>query len=465
MKARMNRRGFLQAAAGAGGSLLILRDSRSARSAPANEKANLAVVGLGNRGSWHARNVPRLGQNLVAVCDAKRDRMAEVSAGLRDVAQYQDFRKMLDEMSDRIDALIIATPDHTHAIIAAEAMKRGKHVFVEKPIAHDVAEARALRRIANERRVATQMGNQGIAGESFWRVLERIRKGDVGEIREAHVWFIFGGPGPLQRPTDEPPAPEGLDWNLWLGPAPLRPYHPRYIDGWGAWRDFSTGCLGGGGSHSIHMTFKALELGTLWEGGAEGGRAIRVETETPQRAVESLPAWQIARFEIPARKARGALLPPATIHWYNAPEPQLQKLGIWERLEKIAGRSLEWHEGWTPRSGTLLVGSKGVVQTNAHNSLCRLLPEGDFPEPGGPLHEGPVADRHLRDWLRAGQEGGEKPRSNFDHSGPAIELLLLGNIASRVGEPIEFDPVGMKIANHAEADAALRPKHREGWAL
>ena len=460
MSRRTNRRGFLKTAGLGMSTWLILGNSRSARSYQANEKLNIALAGVGKRGSWWASAIPRVGQNLVAVCDANQKRAAELSGRAPDVPTYQDFRKMLDEMDRQIDALLVATPDHTHAVIAARAMKRGKHVYVEKPIAHDVAEARRLREIARQRNVATQMGNQGMATDSFRRTLELIEEGAVGEIREAHAWYVFGGPGPRERPQERPAVPENLDWDLWLGPAPFRPYHPTYVGGWGAWRDYGTGVLGGGGSHSINLAFKALKLGALWEGGEEAKGPIRVEAEIPEPCPENFPRWQVLRFDFPRRGP----LPPVRIHWYNAAESELRQRGIWQRLEQIAGRSLEWNESWTPQSGTLLVGSKGVVHTNAHNSICALLPERDFPNQGGPPRSLPHVEGHEREWIGA-CKGGPAPLSNFDHSGPAIELMLLGNVATLAGQALEYDPVACKIAGSEEADRALRPPRREGWSL
>jgi hypothetical protein len=304
------------------------------------------------------------------------------------------------------------------------------------------------------------MGNQGMATDSFRRTLELIQDGAVGEIREAHVWYVFGGSGPRERPTETPPVPAEIDWEVWLGPAPFRPYHPSYLTGWGAWRDFSTACLGGGGSHSINLTFKALNLVALWDGGDAPG-TIRVEAETSERCPENFPRWEIVRFDIPARGP----LPPARIHWYNAAEPELVRQGVWAKLEQIAGRPLEWKDNsWTPRSGSLLVGSKGVVHTNAHNSVCALLPEKDFPNTGGPPQRLPRSGSHEREWQQA-CKGQATPISNFDHSGPAMELLLLGNIATLVGRPIEFDPAALKIVGDDEADRALHPPRREGWPL
>jgi hypothetical protein len=330
---------------------------------------------------------------------------------------------------------------------------------VEKPIAHDVSEARTLRHLAHQHNVATQQGNQGMATDSFRRTLELVEQGAIGQVREAHLWFVFGGSGPLRRPTDKPPVPEYLDWDCFLGPAPFRPYHPNYITGWGGWREYGSGCLGGGGSHSVNLAFMALGLGALWLGKGQG--PIRVEVNVPEPSPENFPRWQVSRFDIPARGSR----PPAQIHWYNGSQQELKRQGIWDRLEKIAGRPLEWTDGsWTPGSGTLLVGTNGIVHTNAHNSVCALLPQTDFPDAGGPPRSRPSVAGHQQEWIAA-CKGGPKPLSSIDHSGPAMELLLLGNVASLVGQAVEFDPVDGQIVNHQQANRALRPEPREGWQL
>ena len=475
MKTLMDRRRFIAGTALGGAGLLILRNSASAWSYQANQKLNVALVGAGVRGMHFIRAIPRIGENLVALCDANQQRVAGSFEDLPVVRKYRDFRKMFDEMDRRIDAVIVATPVHTHAVIAAAAMKRGKHVYVEKPIAHDVREARALREIARHQKVVTQMGNQGMATDSFRRTLELIQEGAVGEIREAHVLFESGGTGPLERPKEGPPVPEYLDWDLWLGPAPFRPYHPCYLNpdfpraltphdlalrGWNRWRDFGAGALGGAGSHSINLAFKALNLGALWDD-AEAKRTIRVETEISQRCLDNFPRWQIVRFDLPARGS----LPPARIHWYNAWEPEIKRQGIQERLEKIGGQPLQWEKGsWSPHSYSLLVGGKGRVLTNFHNSVCVLLPEEDFPNAGGPPQTLPRSGSHEREWVQA-CKGGPTPLSNFDYSGPVIELLLLGNVASLFDQPLEFDPIRCRIVNHEEADRALHAEYRDGWSL
>jgi len=502
MKTPINRRRFIAGAAAGGAGLLILGNSDSARSYQANEKLNIALVGVGSRGKHFLRAIPRIGENLVALCDVNQRQTDGPSKDLTAARVYRDFRKLFDEMDRQIDAVVVATPVHTHAVIAMAAMRRGKHVYVEKPIAHDVAEARAMRDMARRQKVVTQMGNQGMATDSFRRTLELIQEGAIGEIREAHVLFESGGTGPLQRPQDQPPVPESLDWDLWIGPAPMRPYHPGYLPpqfpgaggrpetpdliGWNRWRDFGGGALGGAGAHSINLAFKALNLGALWSD-ADGRRSadpivpspvpraagiagerdrvrersIRVETEISERCPDNFPRCQIVHYDLPARGS----LPPAQIHWCNAWDTEIKKRGIVAELEKTSGQALKWEKGsWSPHSFLFIVGSKGKAIANFHNSVCKLLPEEDFPNASGPPQTLPRSGSHEREWVHA-CKGGPKPMSNFEHSGPVVELLLLGHVASLVDRPLEFDPVACAILNDEKANRMLLPPYRKGWSL
>ena len=460
MATRTNRREFARrAAASAAAGCMILAGGCSVRSFLANERLRVGLVGLGHRGSWFVQCMPRIGEEVVALCDVDLERAAEAFAAIPAAAQYQDYRRMLDEMDDRLDAVVVATPDHTHTVISAAAMRQGKHVYCEKPIARTVHEARTLRALAAETGLVTQMGNQGMATDEFRRTIERIEEGALGEIREAHVWYVFGGSGFPERPGETPPVPDHLLWDVWLGPALDRPYHPSYLSDWWSWRDFCGGIVGGGGSHSINVVFMGLKLGTLWE--AKGQGTIRIEADAAQRTDAGFPHWQTIRYDIPARGD----LPPLTLYWHNGPQENLRERGVWERLEKIAGRDLVWtDDSWTPESGTLLVGSRGVIHTNAHNSRCVFLPAADFPEPLGPPQRLPRSGSHEREWVRA-CKGGTPPLSQFSHSGPAMELLILGNVANLVEGPIEFDPRAMRILNHDQADRLLRPPYREGWSV
>ncbi len=473
MKSRIHRRRFLARAAGGAG-LLILTGNASARAYQANEKLNIALAGVGSRGQHFLSAIPRIGENLVALCDPNQLRTEAARKVLPEARPYRDYRKMLDEMDRQIDAVVVATPVHTHAVIAIAAMERGKHVYVEKPIAHKVGEARLMRETARRCRVVTQMGNQGMATDSFRRTLELIEDGAIGQIREAHVLFESGGTGPMARPKDQPPVPETLDWDLWIGPAPARPYHSGYLNpdfpgaggkaydpsllGWNRWRDFGAGALGGAGAHSINLAFKALRLEEFWND--PGSKTIRVETEISEQCPENFPLCQIVRYKIPAR----GTLPPAEIYWCNAWDNEIKRRGILEHLEQLGGEPLVWPQGsWSPHSFLLVVGTKGRALTNFHNSVCKLLPEKDFPTAEGPPQRLPHSGSHEREWAVA-CKGDPAPMSNFEYSGPAVELLLLGNVAALIDEPFHFDPTTCTVVDNAEANEALRPAYRQGWS-
>jgi len=457
MGSRISRRGFVKGAAWGAAGGWILRDSRSVWSYQANEKLNLAVVGVGRRGSHHARTVLRLGQNLVALSDVDRRRAEPWKKQAPGAVWYEDFRRMLDEQDGRLDGVISGATPHNHTAIAVAAMRRGKHVYIEKPAGRTVAETRALRQVAAEKRVATQMGNQGMATDSFRRTLELVHDGVVGEIREAHVWFIAGGAGPRDLPTGELPVPDYLNWDLWLGPLPFRPYHPVWMSG--AWREVGVGMPGG--SHVIHMVFKGLRLGALWGADGEAPGTIRIQAKPSELSRNTFPRWQTIHYDVPARGS----LPPARVHWYNAPENVLEEKGILRKLKRIAGRSLVWKGSWKPMSGSMLVGSRGVVHTNTHNSICAILPESDFPDAGGPPQRLPRSGSHEREWMAACR-GQATPISSFNHSGPAMELLMLGNVATLFpDQTLEYDPKEGKIVNLQEANRWLSRPRRKGWEL
>lgn len=471
----LHRRRFLSKAAAGIAGLLILRDSRSAWSYQANEKLDIALIGLGVRGGGHhVEAFPHIGENLVALCDVNRKQWEQPAKQIPSARLFSDFRKMFDEMDRQIDAVVIATPVHSHAVIAAAAMSRRKHVYLEKPLTLTVGEARAMRDMARRYKVATQMGNQGMATDSFRGVLERIQDGAIGELREAHVLFESGGPGPLARPEGQP-VPDTIDWDLWIGPAPLRPYHPGYLPpqfpgagglkespsliGWNRWRDFGGGALGGAGSHSLNLAFKAFELQTLWDA-PDPKQTIRITTEVSERCPETFPKCQLVHYELPAHGA----IPATQIHWCNAWNTEIQRRGILDRLEKLAGQKLEVNGGWSPHSFLLIVGSKGMAIANFHNSVCKLLPDKKFSDAGGPPQRLPRSGSHEREWVTACKTG-SATFSNFDHAGPELELLNLGNIASLVERPLEFCPATTKILGDAQADSLINPPYRKGWSL
>lgn len=472
MRTPCNRRRFLSAAAAGGAGLLILPNSLSARAYQANDKLDIALVGVGSRGRTHwLKAIPQMGENMAVLCDVNEKQLEGPSKQFPSARRFRDFRKMFDEMDRQIDAVVIATPVHSHAVIAAAAMQRGKHVYLEKPLTRTVGEARALREMARRCKVATQMGNQGMATDSFRRTLELIQDGAIGPVREAHVFYEAGGTGPLNRPQGQP-VPGTLDWDLWIGPAPTRPFHPDYllcqwpwteketgVLGWPNWRDFSGGFLSGAGAHAINLALKALDVQSLWDNAGDH-HTIRVTTEISERCPENFPRYQFLHFNIPAH----GTIPESQIHWHQAFESNAQRRAVRERLEKLAGRPLVNKGSWVPNSFVLVIGEKGMAFANFHNSKCTLLPEKRFPDAGGPPQKLPRSGSHEREWAAA-CKGGPRAISNFDYSGPAAEFLSLGNIASLVERPLEYDPIAMKIIGDDEADGLLNPPYRKGWTL
>jgi hypothetical protein len=463
MQTRMNRRDFLTRATFGGAGLLLLGSSRSARSYGANEKLNIAIIGVSGRGRWFVETIPKM-ENVVATCDVNDRRAAESLERLPEARRFYDFRKMLQEMDKQIDAVIIATPDHTHAVATACAMKMGKHVFCEKPLTHDVYEARMMREMAARCKVATQMGNQGTASEAFRRAVELIQAGVLGEIREVLVWNTGGGSGPRPLPKDSQPVPDYLKWDLWLGPAADRPYHRDWLN-WHGWRDFGTGQLGNWGCHTMNLPFKALKFDSLWRAEPSGRDKplIRLEAEVSEITRESFPHWEFIRYDIPARGE----LPPVTLTWYNG-RTGLEEKGIRRKMEELVDRTFDWTtedgDEWKDWSGIFIMGKNGILRSNAHNTEFTLLPEEKFKDFDRPPRSLPRSRGHEREWFDACR-GGPPAMSNFDYAGPLAEFVLLGNVATLFGQQLEYDPVAMKIVNSPDADKALRREYREGWTL
>lgn len=461
MNTPVTRRCFLKrATAGAAGTLL-LADSRSAVSAQANEKLNLALVGVGGRGSWFVGTIPRLGENLVALCDVDESKNPDAYAQLPKARRFRDFRKMLDAMGSELDGVIVATPDHTHAVASAAAIKAGKHVLCEKPLTRLVQESRALRELARKHKVATSMGNQGTAAGPFRRALELIRDGAVGDIKEVHIWNSEGGADRREPPGDGGPAPAWLDWDLWLGPAAWRPYHRQWMQR-NAWRDFGTGQLGNWGSHSANLAFMALKAHELWlhPPPAPDARVIRVEASHSGVNKLSFPKWEVVKWTLPAR----AGFPPITFTWHNGRAPGSRHL-----LESTIGEELDWGDKkarkWVDHGGAILVGTKGRVRATEHNATVRLLPADQFQDVQTERPEKVEASLgHERDWLRACR-GGAPAWADFDYADALNEFLMLGNVATQFESALEFDPRDAKILNSPEADALLRCEYRQGWAL
>jgi len=414
---------------------------------PPSEKLNVAGIGVGGQGAGDIRAMES--ENIVALCDVDWKRAGRSFERYPTAKRYRDFRVMLDEQKD-IDAVVVATPDHVHAAAAMAAIERGKHVYVEKPMSHTIFEARAMTEAARRAGVATQMGNQGHAQESMRLLKEWIDAGAIGEVRRVETWTPHAvWPQGIDRPTETPPVPETLSWDLWLGPAPARPYHPAYVPSqWRGWWDFGTGALGDMGCHIFDPVFYALELShpesveascsTFVPKGMNWDKELNLET---------YPRASIVRYRFPARGQR----PPVELTWYDG--------GLMPERPAELGAGLRMG---TAYGGVLFHGSGGKIIAGSHGAGgVRLLPESRmraFERPAKTLSRSPG---HAQEWISA-CKGGAPAGSNFDYAGPLTETVLLGNLAIRSGKRLGWDPVTMKTDSE-EANRFLRREYRDGW--
>ena len=483
MRVRTTRRAFLRKVAGGGAGLLVLGNSSSARGAPAAQKVNTALIGVGGRGRWFTDTIPRM-ENVVAICDvndrqfeATLKRWADLASrfatskhswernsapAFKRLAEspprtFHDFRKMFDAMGTGIDAAIVALPDHTHAVASAAAIKAGKHVFCEKPLTRTVHESRALRELARKHKVATSMGNQGTASGQFRRSLELIRNGTLGEIKDVHVWNSGGGANRTALPKGSQPVPDHLKWDLWLGPAAARPFNPDWMKRH-LWREFGTCQLGNWASHTANLAFMALKVYEPWHAdpAKKPHPLIRIEAKTSGINRISFPRWEVIQWHIPAR----AEFPPITITWHNGATP-----GIADVLAPAFEGATDVQKQRRRFAGALIAGSKGTIHSTGHNATFRLLPRGQWGEVQKDRPEKVAGSRgHERDWFLACR-GGKPPWASFEYASALNEFLMLGNVATQFEGVLEFDPVEMKIVNNEEADQALTSEYREGWML
>ena len=436
MTNRITRRDFLKGATAGGAGLLILRDSKTAFGYSANEKLNIAAVGAGGKGRSDIGGVDS--ENIVALCDVDDRRAADAYKSYPKAAKFRDFRRMLDKMHNQIDAVIVSTPDHTHAAAALMAMRMGKHVYCQKPLTHSIYEARLMRDTARKYKVATQMGNQGTASTSMRESVEIIRSGGIGEVHEVHVWSnrpIW--PQGCTRPTETKAIPKQLDWDLWLGPAPMRPYNDCYLPfAWRGWKDYGTGAIGDMGCHTLNMPFMALEL----------SNPISVHAEVFEATDDSYPKQEIIEWTFGPR----GNMPACKLTWYDG--------GLKPKGDVLLGQEL-------PGSGCVVIGSKGRLSArDDYGGKHQLLPEADFADYQLPAPTLPRSPGHYEEWLRA-CKGGEPAMSNFDYAAALTETALLGNLAALVGETIYWDPKNLRAINCPKADRFINPERRKGWEL
>ncbi len=403
-------------------------------------KLNLAVVGCGGQG---AENLERVSdENIVALCDVDDDRAGESFAKFPKARKFRDFRKMLDAMHREIDAVVVSTPDHMHAPISLAAMELGKHVYCEKPLTWGIGEARRMAQVAREKKLATQMGTQGMAGNRSRAGIEVIRTGVLGEITDLHVWTDRPAdwwPQGIDRPEGAPPTPKTLDWDLWLGVAPKRPYHPEYCPFvWRGWKDFGTGAVGDMGIHNAAMPFAALELGPPSSAEIVATSGLKAET---------FPLWSRIRLEYPGKGGRV----PVRLHWYDG--------GQLPPAELVPGKKLA-------KNGAIVVGKKGVLlSTEWTGGEWVLLPEDSFrdfkrPEPSQPRAPG---ESHHQEWLAACR-GGPPAFCRFDGFASVLtETMLVATLALRTGKRIVWDAEKMVAVGCPEAEPFIRREYRTGW--
>lgn len=454
---RLSRREFLRNVALGAGAVAVLPRAvvgGVGMQAP-SDTLNIGGIGVGGMGRSNLQAVE--GENIVALCDVDQSYAAKTFERYPKARTYIDYRRFLDDAKD-VDAIIIATPDHTHAVIAKAAMERGKHVYVQKPITHSVKEARILTETAREYNVMTQMGNQGHSGEGTRLICEWIWADAIGPVKEVHAWTnrpVWPQGVEVERPKETPAVPESLSWDLWLGPAPYREYHPTYHpNAWRAWWDFGTGSLGDLGCHILDPVFWALKLN--YPESVEGNISTYWHDfwQKTEPKHETYPRSSIVRYKFPAREN----MPAVDVTWWDGgmmpPRPEV--------LEE--GRQMGDSDG-----GVLFIGEKGTIMTGCYGKNPRLIPETamqqfDLPKPSLERVPDGMAG-HERDWVKACKTG--KPASsNFDYSGPLSEMVLMGNLAVRFpGRRIQWDGENMRVTNDAEADGYVQREYREGWEL
>ena len=446
-KEHISRRHFLAATATTAAATIVPRHVLGGpRHITPSEKLNIAGIGVGGMGKSNLSQLES--ENIVALCDVDSNYAAETFKKYPKAKVYTDFRKMLDTQKD-IDAVVIATPDHTHAVISMEAMRRGKHVYCQKPLTHDVYESRMLAKAARETGITTQMGIQGHSGEGIRLICEWIWDGAIGEVRDIDAWcslsyYPFGhewwSSKWSRRPQETPPVPSMLDWDLWLGPAPQRPYHPAYHPGvWRCWWDFGCGMMGDRGAHTLDPVFWALKL----------GHPTSVEATSLDLNPDTHPVASIVTYRFPARGD----LPPVKLTWYEGLRPP-------RPIELEDDRRMGHIEG-----GVLFKGSKGTLMAGVYGEDPRLIPESKMKEYKQPPKTIPrVEDSHEQDWVRACKDG-RPAGADFEYSGLLTEVCLLGNMAKRVDARIEWDGANMKVTNLPEANKYIHTPYREGWTL
>jgi len=440
---RITRRQFVGNALAAAGAVAAAPALLRGRNL--NDKLNIAMIGVGGRGGANLAGVGS--ENIVVLCDVDSNAVDKAALKYPDAKKFQDFRKVFDNPKD-FDAVVVSTCEHTHAFVTMLALKAGKHVYCEKPLTYNISEARLIRETASKLKLATQMGNQGHASNNHRRVKELVQAGAIGPVREVHVWVnrAWGYQSEeaaarnkdivvtRERPKSVDPVPAGLDWDLWLGPAPARPFNSVYVPGpkWYRWWDFGNGTMSDLGSHRNDLAFYALDI-----------RApLTVEAFADQPAHPDLaPATMRVEYEYGARGE----MPPLKLTWYQG-----------EYRPKI------WTEGGIPQwpDAQLFIGDKGMILSSGDKHV--LLPEKEFADFTPPPETIPNSPGHYAEWIDA-CKGGNPSLANFDYAGWTTEANHLGNVAYRTGKKLHWDPKKMRAVNAPDADKFIHREYRKGW--
>lgn len=470
MSSRMNRRRFLQTSAAVGAGYFFTANAVSAQRAASgpNDKVRFAGIGVGGKGSSDIDHAGGLGE-VVALCDIDESSL-NGKPKFSSAKKYFDFRKMLDEMGKDIDAVVVSTPDHTHAVAAIMAMKMKKHVYCQKPLTHTVFEARKMREVAKEMGVATQMGNQGSAASGLRRAVELIQSGIIGPVTEAHVWTnrpIWPQAPTITARPPEAPVPANIHWDEFIGPAPFRPfaasggggrratYHPF---NWRGWWDFGTGALGDMACHTANMAFRALKL----------AYPTSIVADATDVNPETYPSSAKVTFQFPARDE----MPPVTFTWYEGKRDGKKVLPPDELVQKaISIDSNPKRKGRLVDSGSILVGAKGILYSpDDYGAEFFLYPAKDHegvnknkPEKLPSNNRGDQGQK--AEWVEA-MKGGAPAYSNFDFAAMLTETILLGNIAIRMnGQKLDWNGPDLKFTNNSKANEYIHYEYRKGWTL
>lgn len=443
---RISRRAFLSSVLPAAAAVQIVPRHIIAASGqtPPSEKINVAIVGVGGRG-WASVEGLRH-ENFTAFCEVDLVRGEQALRTFPNVPVYSDYRRMFDEREKEIDAVAVCTPDHTHAVISLEAIRRGKHLFCEKPLAHTVHEVRTLMKAAAEHDVVTQLGNQGHSSGDIRRFCEWVWDGAIGQVHTVHAGCnnSYSRINQLGQLNERPPVPDTLEWDLWLGPVQERAYHPMYVPGkWRGWSAFGSGIIGDWICHVVDPVFWALDLGAPETVQAE------VEGYDPKQHGETFPGAVRVTYTFGSKGPRG----PVTLHWYSGSKRMPRPDGLPE------GQNV-------PDIGATVLGERGGIVYGSHGAGgLRIFPEEQMQAYKQPEPTLPRVPGHHQDFLEAIRSG-KKAGSDFSYGGPLTELALLGIIGMRFpGQRLEWDSRAVRFANHPEANRWLQSAYREGWAV